>query len=282
MTRATTLLLVTCSLDESRAALACAVVKNLARLIPEANLKNRFILFDNGSVNSHHISLAPPGTTVYRSKRNLGYWSALNWVLDESNNAIGKSSEYIYIVESDLMHLDLTAIEDCEKFLDQEQDASCVRTQEFSVRFKFRYDKRLSFLPFYIERSAISLRNAITGEKAWFRKTNSSNRIFLSNLHAKLPALNRISTLRSVFGRLAAKESFTENDFFSEVYQERRLSGVLDGGLYHSIASPSNSKDIISSSWTNPRRLEALGYHETRRARILDARESSCIDKILM
>src|SRR5690606_36032204 len=100
---------------------------------------------------------------IIESPDNIGYWSAIKWVLDNAGQMTGRSYRYIYIIESDLCHTDLKPLGACERFLDNHPQTACVRTQEFSVRRRWRYDKEKTFLPFQKRRSLISLRNLVTG-----------------------------------------------------------------------------------------------------------------------
>ena len=176
--------------------------------------------------------------------------------------------DYLYLVESDLYHRDLSSLAACEAFLASEPRASGVRTQEFSVRWRWRYSKRLRSLPFHVVRSQVSLTNAVTGEKAWFRRVERMDEVFLSNLHPKLPALNRIAVMDEVFASLANKPNFTETDFFRLMMERHPLIGVYDGGLFHSLISFDDRRDAIMASYTDPAELERLGYQVTRSAQI--------------
>lgn len=266
----TLLLLVTCSRDESRRDAAIAVARNLAQLAPRAGLSESFVAFDNASTFPDHLDFLPPGTVVCRSAENLGYWSAIKWVLDNRRQLGGKPHDYLYIVESELYHRDLAPLGECERFLAAEPRASGVRTQEFSVRARWRYDKRLRFLPFHVERSHVSLANAVTGEKAWFKAAVGFEGLYLSNLHPKLPALNRISALEAVFENLARRDVFTEQDFFAEMMRLHPLIGVLDGGLFHALFRDwSDRARAVSGSHTPAAELTRLGYLPTRTARIV-------------
>jgi hypothetical protein len=272
-------LLVTCSRDESRRDLAIEVMRNLAEVVPAAGLSDRLVVYDNGSTFAEHLALAPHGAVVCRSATNDGYWSAIKWVLDNRRDLLGRDFDYLYIVESDLTHSSLVPLGECERFLAQELRASCVRTQEFSVRWRLRFNKRLKMLPFYVERSAIALSNATSGEKAWFQPVDGFPGIFLSNLHAKLPALNRLRSLDAVFARLAQAQEFTEGDFFREMMKEHPLIGVLDGGLFHSIVSYSDRKTSVMASYTAADKLAGLGYKGTRTARIVPVNGQVSIER---
>ncbi len=273
------LLLVTCSRDEARRDLAVTVMQNRAVLVPRAGLAGRCVVYDNASSFDDHLAFAPLGSTVVRSQTNDGYWSAIKWVLDNRRQLISGDLRYLYIVESDLTHSSLEPLGDCERFLSQEPRAACVRTQEFSVRWRLRFEKRLRLLPFHVERSAISLANAVTGERAWFRRAEGFEGIYLSNLHAKLPALNRLDALERVFARLADADEFTEGDFFREMMRLYPLIGVFDGGLYHSLVSWSDKKDIVTGSWAHPDELRRLGYQATRTARILPVLGAPAVER---
>ena len=266
--RSTLLLLVTCSRDETRRDLAIRVTRNLAELAPFAGLADRFVVFDNASTLDDHLGLVPRGTVVCRSERNLGYWSAIHWVLAQRGRLFGRLFDYLYIVESDLVHWNLVPLGVCERFLESEPRASCVRTQEFSVRWRWRFDKRWQRLPFHVLRSQIMLRNAVTDEKAWFRRAAGVEGVYVSNLHPKLPALNRLDTLDRVFGQLGEMASFTEKDFFRLMMTHHPYSGVYDGGLFCSAVSWADRNRFVMASYTDEGRLARLGYQPTRAAHI--------------
>lgn len=264
----TLVLLVTCSRDASRRDLACAVARNLAELVPAAGLQSSFIAFDNASTMPDHIGLLPHGARRVMCPENIGYWSAIQWVLDHQRDLFGREFDFLYIVESDLLHRDLRPLGACEDFLRAEMRASGVRTQEFSVRWRWRFDKAWHFLPFHVTRSEVSLRNVVTGERAWFRLADARARIHLTNLHTKLPALNRVGALRQAFAKLRERGAFTENDFCAEMMALHPCAGQLDGGLYHSL-SARDSQAVVSGSYTAAPDMERLGYQPTRTARIL-------------
>src|SRR5205823_9127851 len=94
--RSTVLLRVPCSRDETRRDLAIRVTRNLAELAPFAGLADRFIVFDNASTLDDHLGLVPRGTVVCRSERNLGYWSAIDWVLAQRGRLFGRPFDYLY------------------------------------------------------------------------------------------------------------------------------------------------------------------------------------------
>jgi hypothetical protein len=272
----TLFLLVTCSRDAGRRDMAIEVVRNLSQKLTELDLSKRLVTFDNGSHYQEHFSLLPYGSTLCVSEENHGYWSAIKWVLDNVGSFIADSLDFIYIIESDLVNGDLAPLGECERFLEATPQASSVRTQEFSVRNRWRYDKRLSFLPFHVWRSQVSLRNAVTDERAWFKRAEGFSRMYHSNLHAKLPALHRLDTLKEVFCKLQAQNEISESDFFEEMMRKGRQVGVLDGGLYHSLASWLDRGKVVSGSYGSAEQLAQIGYLPTRKCRI----QNSCLMKV--
>lgn len=276
----TLFLLVTCSRDASRRDLAIQVTKNVVELLTTLDITERLIIFDNASTFPSHLDLLPPGIRVCQSSHNIGYWSAIKWVLDHLNELTSFNCDFIYIIESDLIHSDFSALAECELFLNAESKASSVRTQEFSVRHRWRYNKRLRLLPFHVERSQVSLKNVVTGDDATFDRAKGFSRLFISNLHPKLPALHRISLLSSVFKRLASKAGFTEADFFTEAMREKPLIGVLDGGLYHSLTSWSDRANVVSGSYGSTKQLADAGYHSTRACKIQPVNDGLILQRI--
>lgn len=240
------------------------VTQNVLDRLSVLGLTDRLVVFDNASTYKDHLALLPAGVRICTSEENLGYWSAIKWVLDHIGQLASFPCEFLYLIESDLVHSDLAPLAMCERFLDSEPNASSVRTQEFSVRFRWRFDKRLRFLPFHLERSQISLRNVVTNEAAWFRAANGFLGIYLSNLHPKLPALQRVSLLSEVFEHLAAREGFVEADYFVESMKIKPIIGVLDGGLYHSLTTWADRGSVISGSYASPEQLADAGYLPTR------------------
>lgn len=275
----TLVLLVTCSRDETRRDMAVEVMQNLAAELPKAGLQNDFIVFDNNSTFKDHLQYAPDGASVIECPENVGYWSAIKWVMDHRATLMPRTYEYIYLVESDLVHHDMHKLRAAEECLQQYPDVGCVRSQEFSVRHRWRFDKRLKFLPFHVTRSEIRLINGTTGEKAWFKPATIPG-IYLSNMHAKLPALNRLSAMDIVFRALEAKGDFTEMDFFAEMMKLYPHCGLIDGGLFHSVFTRVR-QDQVSGSYSDAATLKKIGYQPTRSARIISVPRKISIRKAL-
>jgi len=228
------------------------------------------VFFDNGSTLRNHLDSAKMHSRIsfVESSVNLGLWSAVNWILENYENRFGRKHQYIYIVESDLVHKALTPIVNFPSFLTKYSKYSMVRTEEFSVCARWRYDKRLSFLPypFHQEFSAISLFNQVDGKKAYFRKVHNERRLYASNLHAKLPGFHSFTRLKTVFQELRDLEDFAESDFFHSYQKLSREVAILDRGIWRSSTSAKTNSES-SASWATPK-YDSLGYLRTRSARI--------------
>ncbi len=262
MTANTLYLLVTCSMDKTRCDLACEVTNNL---IAE-NITHPFfadlLVFDNASRFNEHLRIFPPEVMVVRSDGNIGYWSAINWSLTHYTELFGRNYMYIYIIESDLEHWNMFRLDECERFLEGHPEVGGVRTQEFSVMWRMLYDKKYHWAPFARRHSLVSQQNAITGERVWFRRGNSCGRVWLTNFHAKLPALNRLGAMTKVFAELSKREKITELDFMHLYYGLYPTMALLDGGIYRNL---SHSETIhMSGSYSTPKQLTETGYHNTR------------------
>ncbi|SNC62170.1 hypothetical protein [Polynucleobacter victoriensis] len=256
-------LLVTCSMDVNRANLARAVIQNLKEQNEEVAFFRDLLIFDNNSKYQDHFKDFPVGVKVAYSNINIGYWSAIYWVLKNYQKIFQRNYQYIYIIESDLYHFGLRKISDCELFLDKNSNVGSVRTQEFSVRCRFLYDKKYAWFPWPKKNSVVSQRNAITNEKVWFKKLSSTESIWVTNFHTKLPALNRMSAMVSVFDRLAASSTkITEIEFMSFYHDIYKLTGLLDGGAFR-ILNDINSPGL-SGSYSPQEVLDRSGYRGTR------------------
>ena len=256
-------------MDQARNNMAISVLNNIRTLIRPSVGPVKLCVFDNGSKYLDHLEHISPGTILIKSKINHGLWSAIHWMLWNTQIAGPNKPEYIYIIESDLIHSEFEAIKDCTEFLKDQPTASSVRTQEFSVMHRWRYDKRLSWLPFHNWRSHVSMENLVTRQKAWFRNVDAKGDVYLSNLHPKLPGLHRVDTLKRVFNKLDKRKAFSEWDFFSEMVSNHPNIGVLDGGIFHSLTNFEESGDVLTGSWSTEADLEVAGYLNTRQASIL-------------
>jgi hypothetical protein len=262
MTADTLYLLVTCSMDKTRQALACDVAKNLVAQNAVHSFFDDLLIFDNHSRFEDHLQLFPSTVKVVRSDKNIGYWSAINWALAHYAQLFSRQYKYLYIIESDLEHRNMHRLDACEQFLKRHPEIGGIRTQEFSIKWRMLYDKKYHWLPFARRHSLVSQNNAITGERVWFRHGDVANGIWLTNFHAKLPALNRMESLTAVFETLSRNEQVTELDFMHEYYRLHPTMAILDGGIYHMLSS-SGTKHL-SGSYSSASQLSETGYHNTR------------------
>lgn len=262
MTTSTLYLLVTCSMDEGREYLACQVCKNLEAENSGHNFTEDLIVFDNASLYERHFESIPKDAKLIKSDRNVGYWSAINWVLRHYKKIMGRDYDYIYIIESDLIHRDMKRLDYCEDFLINNPNVGGIRTQNFSVKFKVFYNKKYHWIPFVNKSSLVSQKNPITGDSVWFDLVNKDAKIYLTNFHAKLPSLNRVHAMKKVFKKLEAKKNITEFDFMKLYFKEYPLMGILDGGLYKMLSSIETS--YVSGSYSTYDQLKKIGYSNTR------------------
>ena len=256
-------LMVTCSMDSSRASMARQVVNNLVEQNKVTEFFSSLIVFDNASRYDEHLSLLPKDVSVCQSDRNVGYWNAIQWTLDNYERLLGRNFEFIYIIESDMLHRNMHRLSHCARFLRANEDVGSIRTQEFSVRGRWFYDKRMRFLPFVRRHSWVVLHNAITRDATHFEKADRDAGIYRSNFHTKLPALNRMGPMKEVFARLREKNGITEMNFIEFYHDLYKVTGVLDGGIFRSMGSVP-SEDVVTGSFTNSTKLEELGYQATR------------------
>jgi hypothetical protein len=266
----TLFLLVTCSMDTSRQLLADRVATNLVAQNRNLRFFQNLVVFDNASRYETDPALLQNVAVNVRARENVGYWSAINWTLEHHEELLGRSFSYIYIIESDLIHYDMNRLAAAERFLDDTDEAGAVRTQEFSVRYRILYNKRWARLPFAKRRSWVAQYNAVTGEPVWFRKQDPAERIYLSNFHTKLPALNRLDAVRDIFSELRRIDRFTEMDFIRAYHTRHPLVGLLDGGIFRSYGNDSDEQ-IVTGSYSDSDHMKRIGYQPTREAEIGDA-----------
>ncbi len=253
----------TCSRERTREIAAIQSSQTVLREMQTNGLMGQFILFDNASSHTGHMEIWPEKTNLLIASKNIGYWSAINWVLHNHQDILGRSFKYIYIMESDCLQYNIYKLASCEKWLDGNPDAGAVRCQEYSRRFWFLYDKRYSCLPFHKIDSAVAHYNGATHEKIVFGAMDRATGIFKTNFHSKLPALNRMCDMMRVFDCLALKRHFDEGDFMLECQELFQVVGVLNGGTYRSMGNDPLGK-LISGSYSSPELISKIGYRATR------------------
>jgi len=260
-------LLVTCARTKQRQKIEKSVIEQLVKIAKKELPNLSFILFDNNSKYSDHLDKFQEIGPVFSAKNNRGLWSAIHWVLRNETRIYTNPHKYLHIVESDLFFKTLVPLIEISNNLDKFVNLHMARTQEFSVRYSWRFNKKYSFLPypFHIRRSQVDLKN--TSDLLDFRYklvTNLSNyKLYSTNLNAKLPGLHKIESLRMVIYELAKLGSFSEKNFF-EVYSKlSNTIAMLDKGIWYSLTdSKRYSKD--TGSYGNPLYLSEIGYQETR------------------
>jgi hypothetical protein len=258
-------LLVTCCKEPVRFEILEKVIEQLKIVEGHEGVLPHMIAFDNGSTVPGTIELVQTlGIPVYASTENLGYWSAIRWVLDHVDLT---GYEFIHIIESDIFYYcDMGKIGDAERYMLAHPDTSCVRLQEYSVAEGHLYNKTLGRTDGR-KYAWVSHRNTVTGQKVVLTETGYPE-IYDSNFLAHLPALNRLSVLTSAFGQLGFDKRFSELDFQRHCHDQLQRVGVLDGGIFHGkLGSTVLDPRIICGSYT--RDVSQYGYRTTRQDTIL-------------
>lgn len=257
-------LLVTCCLEQSRYDLLSKVVPNLIEQDP--SLVETLTVFDNASTHPGTDVLLHSFGNVYRADRNVGYWSAIHWWLQQQTR-LASPPAYTYIIESDVIHYRLDRLKECTQFLDANPTVGSVRLHEYSVENFHLYNKDV---PHPGSRRNIwqSHTNSVTHEGIRLRKTRADERgIWSTNFLTQLPALNRFGTMLDVFNELAAMKGFNEHQFQKLYWGRYQQTGILNGGMFHNELNPYGANNV-QGSWTDPRKLQQLGYQTTRQANI--------------
>lgn len=264
----TLFLLVTCSMDEQRGHVADLVTQGLCKQLIAINRKKDFIAFDNGSQFTNHFRYLPKGSVLCKSSINIGYWSAIYWVLKNYRTLLEKEYSFIYIIESDLIQYELERISECEEWLEENHDSGSVRCQDYSVKWRWLYDKKYGFLPFSKKHSLVAHYNGVTHDKIVFRAHDKKRKIIKTNFHAKLPAINRLSWMCPCFEELAIMKQVSELEFMKQYHKRYQNTGVLDGGIFRSLGNDPRS-NFLTGSYSSQAALRGAGYFSTRIDRIL-------------
>ncbi len=271
---------VTCSKSEGRQKIERQALMQLAKI---GNLhKNTFdfLFFDNGSNFREHLEIAKDIGLTYYSTENRGLWSALHWLLTNELNIYKYKHKYIHIVESDMFIKELSPLIPLSKAMDQIPYLHMVRTQEFSIKNSWRFDKKFSFLPnlLHKRRSEVDLRN--TTNNSYFKKNFiyklDSVKLYATNLNAKLPGLHRTDSLKYVIDRLALTEVFSEKDFFKFYAELSSEMGIMDRGIWYSLTDSKNNSQE-TASWGNKLYMKEIGYQDTRHSIITNYQDSEII-----
>jgi hypothetical protein len=255
-------LLVTCCLDPSRYDILRQVVDNLGAQTPSC--LEQIDVFDNASIVEGTHELLSRFNHVYRADRNVGFWSAIDWWLDQMRNS---SPDYVYVIESDLIHHAWDRISECTAFLDNHPDVGGVRAHEYSVADKHLYNKDAP-LPGSNRRAWRSHRNIVTGERV--ELTRVSGDLYITNFPAHIPAINRYDMIDHAFRHLGAQPAFSEHDFQRVCHEKYQKMGLIDGGLYKELAFNGSG---ATGSFLDACVLNRMGYQTTRTATIIPRNE---------
>lgn len=257
-------ILVTCTQDESRR----RGLESCIASINKENLRHPFyenlVIFDNGSAFTEPLEKLTVPATFAMSPENVGYWGALHWCLKNIDSLAARSFRYIHPVESDFTLYNLSRLNLAVDALELNPILNTVRTQEFFVNKKSRYFKN-SWNPLRVRRSHVSPFNVVTGERVWFSPLDQVEGVYLTNWHAKVPALHRIEPFKMAIDKLATRDLVTELAFMEEMNGLCPRVGLLDGGIWWmEITEPSKSNKELSGSYSRPEDLKKFNYRNTR------------------
>jgi hypothetical protein len=260
-------LFVTCCLEPSRANILAKVVANLQEQAPE--LSKSLIVFDNASTHEGVKDLLTSNfSNVYQADHNVGYWSAIDWWLNQLSLQ-EKKPEFTYIIESDMIHYAFNNLWPCATYMSNHPEIGAIRLHEYSVENCHLYNKDKQ-VPGGRPAAWQSHTNKVTGKAV--RLIQATDPGFQSIWHAnfltQLPALNRFSTMLGVFNQLNKMPQFSELDFQALYHNQHQMNAVLDGGIFNSDLGGDTKNNAAIGSWTPPEVLKKMGYQTTRYASI--------------
>lgn len=268
-------IIVSCCLEASRLDVLKATVYSLSDI-----RRDDVLVIDNGSTEPGVLELLSylvnDQKQIVCFEQNQGYWSAVNWAIENHSRILGREFTYCYVIESDMVHYDYNRLAHAEEFLSAHIDLiASVRLQEFVVEEERLYDK-LRPSPESRRWAWIRLSNYFSGENAWMipsdvKLSHFPHRCYITNLVPQVPALNTMVAMKNAFAVLRSLEQFEEKDFqrtFIGTDPTRLRTGLLNGGIYNCKLSYEKS---ITSSYTDPTVLSALGYRPTRHDHIVPA-----------
>jgi hypothetical protein len=232
-------------------------------------LVDDIVVFDNASTRPQTVErLLRIFPRVHVSDRNIGYWSALDWVVRNVDRALpGPACDLMYVIESDMIHYDIQRLADAERFLRMNPQVGSVRCMEYSIKDQRLYDKSRP-VPGGRRWAWQNHTHLVTNERIKHTLTDVPG-IYTTNFLAQLPALNRVSAISRAFVTLRARGSFTEHDFQRACYEQHPVNALIDGGIFHVKLTASDGSSCLSGSWSTAQQLSTVGYRETRRDAIL-------------
>ena len=226
------------------------------------------IVFDNASTQPNTLEqLLNVFPRVHSSSRNVGYWTALDWILRHRGEELPTVDyDLIYVIESDMIHYDIAKLAEAEAFLRAQPDVGAVRCMEYSVADMHLYDKSR---PVKGGRRWAWQNHShlVTGQRIEHVQSSAPG-IYLTTFLTQLPALNRLSVLDRAFEVLRSLPSFTEHDFQRACFEQHRTNALIDGGIFD-VKLTAGDETCLSGSWSSQQQLSAVGYKETRRDVIL-------------
>lgn len=256
----TKFLLVTCCLEKSRTEILNQVITNLIEQDP--SLKEKLTVFDNASTDvDATLNITNNFDNVYRSDRNVGYWSAIDWWLTQIEP---ENPDFTYIIESDMIHYAFEKVATCAEYLSKNVDVGSVRLHEYSVAQRHLYDKD-SPKPDSRRNLWQSHTNKATGQKV--KLDHSEGFIWSTTFLTQLPALNRYKAMKECFNELRAMKQFSELDFQKLYWDRYKRTGIVDGGIFHCDINHYGTKSV-TGSWTPEQELKVIGYQPTRYAQV--------------
>jgi hypothetical protein len=275
MTNETLYIFVACSVEQTRFGILQKVVANLKeeQVKKSFNIDDDLVVFDNGStVPGSQELLKENFKHVVGTQKNMGFWSALDWVLLNHKTVLnnGKDYKYVYIIESDMIHFALEKIEDCERVLNENKHVGSIKVQEYDVANSHLYNKTHQY-----EHSRkyawVHHINFVTGDAVKLRLLDEHSRVYETNFLTVLPAFNRLEAVQNVFAKLRAFEGqFIEQDFQKLYYEQYPVIGLLDGGVFEAkLGYTLENGGSLSGSWSDTNAMAAVGYHDTRKDAIL-------------
>jgi len=263
--------IVTCSKSEARQSIERQALLQIAKIATSNKIGFDFIFFDNNSNFKDHLKIVENIGVTYYASENRGLWSALYWILKNELNIFPHKHKYVHLIESDMFVNDLAPLIKLSQAMDKFPNLHMVRTQEFSIKNSWRFDKKYSFLPspLHNRRSEVDLRN--TTDNLYFKKDliykADSVSVYSTNLNAKLPGLHKTESLKLVLENLAQRSSFSEKDFFNVYAELSNRMGFIDKGIWYSLTDSKNNSEE-SASYGDKLYMKNIGYHDTRHSMI--------------
>ena len=270
-TNRTAHLMVTCCIEPTRFDVLKEVVSALdvERLGKGVDIEKNLWVFDNGSLDEAKQFIDFHFPKVFWAEKNYGFWSAIDWFIDYLDREHPGKFDYIHIIESDHVFFALEKLLACEKALDTYPDIGSIRCQEFVVSEAHLYDK---------DRQSSQSRTY-----AWVRQVDWDNtritfdlvdqelKLYKSRLVPLLHSVNRLPAMKYAFNKLRQMAKFSEQDF-QRFYREcHKLSGLIDGGLFHTKLTWDTP--ALSASWSGEQRRNNVGYRDTRHDSIVPIKE---------